>query len=1265
MHTPTLNNRGWMQHWAGWMAVVVVVGCGQQDPPAEPTGSDAQAAIDSQQSASADSSDSGTEAGAAPDIPVIAEDIAVPPGPDAAPLHPAGPRGLCDPCGASADCSDPMASCVGLGNPAGAHGWFCQAPCAEDGTCPAGAHCESRSTTEGEVILSCVPDSQQCACSAATAQAGWNTPCFIPSLSDEGLVVGKCAGQWTCAAGGCSAQPPAKEVCNGKDDDCDGQTDEEPAGSGAAPLCDDGDPCTLQESCAQGQCTAGVSAGCTCQQDGDCAGKDVCLGQWFCNKASLPWQCEVKPQTQPDCSGLPTAACTQAKCDPSKGCVVVAKPAGSACDADGDPCTAADSCAKGSCLAGTAVTCDDGNPCTYDGCGKAGCSHVTTTGACDDGNACTAKDVCKKGACVGTASGCSDGNPCTSDFCDPKTGQCSGLPGNDSGSCDDADPCTAGDSCKAGACQGGAAVGCDDSNPCTQDLCQPGKGCSHAPSSGSCDDSNPCTQGDTCAQGECKGGPSQCGCQKQADCDAQQAADPCLGAMICNLVANPPACVPKPGAAALCQGGGPCEVAQCKQGKCSLQPKADGASCDDGSPCTTADACKAGSCGGKGLSCDDGNPCTADSCSTAAGSAQCLHSAQAGPCSDGVACTSGDSCVSGKCAPGPAKDCSDGSACTVDSCVATTGACAHDAAPLQGKVCGTGQGVCGPATCSSGTCTLQLTSACDDGNLCTDDSCVSDVGCVHKPNAIGCDDGNPCTAGDVCGSGKCAGTKPTSCDDSNPCTDDACSKAQGCSHTANTLACDDGDLCSEADVCTAGLCKGKKKNCGDGNPCTVSTCTLGVCSAPALVPDGTLCKGKGSCNGQAACKAGNCVDPPESCPSKKGREIVPLTIPEVFGKAKTLFDPVGVHEVKLTVSESDWTDYMALVAKKQKGTTWWPAAVTFDGKDYGEVGIRPFGFGSLNANPNKPNIRVKFDAIVDGKDGPDDVHSLRFKPSGQDNTWLKQILGPMIVQQIGGYGPRYSWARLWINGEAHGLYQLIEHVDKHFYKVNFGNDEGNEYQRKSSCMGLNCPGGICANLAGYYIGDPGAATEVVALGTAVQSAPDATWPTALEGIVDLSSLLAQYAWEAISSDIDTLAAAGQNYTLYMNQETARMEFIPTGEDLVLGFKNSWYDLWAPWGPPNTWCKNRVDNLYARIVATPALKAKLTEVMQKAHCGPFSVKTFVPMIQAYKKLLWVDLTQDPKGILTPTQIDTAYTALIDYVVKRNAYLDTTVGLCPAN
>ena len=44
---------------------------------------------------------------------------------------------------------------------------------------------------------------------------------------------------------------------------------------------------------------------------------------------------------------------------------------------------------------------------------------------------------------------------------------------------------------------------------------------------------------------------------------------------------------------------------------------------------------------------------------------------------------------------------------------------------------------------------------CDDGHVCTDDSCHPTTGCVHTSNTAPCSDGNACAVGDVWSGGRC------------------------------------------------------------------------------------------------------------------------------------------------------------------------------------------------------------------------------------------------------------------------------------------------------------------------------------------------------------------------------------------------------------------------------------------------------------------------------------------------------------------------------
>jgi hypothetical protein len=93
---------------------------------------------------------------------------------------------------------------------------------------------------------------------------------------------------------------------------------------------------------------------------------------------------------------------------------------------------------------------------------------------CDDGNLCNGVESCSAGLCVpGTAVGSDDTNACTADSWDPIAG-CSNV----AISCEDNDACTT-DSCDPIAGCSNVTISCEDDDACTTDSCDPIAGCSN------------------------------------------------------------------------------------------------------------------------------------------------------------------------------------------------------------------------------------------------------------------------------------------------------------------------------------------------------------------------------------------------------------------------------------------------------------------------------------------------------------------------------------------------------------------------------------------------------------------------------------------------------------------------------------------------------------------------------------------------------------------------------------------------------------------
>jgi len=407
--------------------------------------------------------------------------------------------------------------------------------------------------------------------------------------------------------------------------------------------------------------------------------------------------------------------------------------------------------------------------------------RVSSGATLPNGSACTTYTECDSNFCV---DGYCCNTACLGGVCDAcsvalgavANGVCTPRNGV---ACSDGNACTGADICQNGACLGQTMVDCGPAPDQCHNVptCNPPTGvCSatNKPNGTACNDNNPCTTGDSCQSGACMSTPVVC-----------PAPDQCHTAVTCDMLTG------------LCP---------------ALPAKADGTACNDGNACTQTDTCQSGVCTGSNpVTCPASDQCHAPGvCNTSTGVCSNPARANGTACNDGNLCTTGETCQNGTCMGGTAVVCTAPDQCHLaGNCDIATGICINAPAKVNGAACNDGNACTKTDTCQNGTC----------------------IGGNNAANGTACNDGNACTQTDTCQGGTCTGSNPIICTALDQChTAGTCNPATGtCSNpnAANGTACNDGNACTQTDICQTGVCSGS-------NPVTclaLDLChTVGVCN---------------------------------------------------------------------------------------------------------------------------------------------------------------------------------------------------------------------------------------------------------------------------------------------------------------------------------------------------------------------------------------------------------------------------------------------------
>ncbi|MCB9787473.1 MAG: hypothetical protein H6744_12405 [Deltaproteobacteria bacterium] len=523
--------------------------------------------------------------------------------------------------------------------------------CAASGTtsCIAGVvsdSCAAGTPAESDASCNGVDDD----CNGQTDEGYVPTPttCGAGSCAATGMLICQSGKPTDTCSPGTGSMSDA--TCDGVDDDCDGQTDEDylsvPTSCGVGACASTG-----ASSCVGGVVQQNCTAGTPAADDASCNGiDDDCNGQTDDGYLPLQTSCGTGA-----CAASGSTSCVDAAVSDSCSAGTPAA-ADASCDGVDDDCdgktdedyvSVQTTCGTGACARAGWLVCEAGQ--TSDTCvaGPAAAIDASCDGVDDDCNGQTDEDyqpsatTCGVGACfmVGLSAcvqgavetSCSPGQPAPADAtCDGIDDNCDGatdegyLPVSTScgiGQCtvegelacvDGAleDTCTPGTpSCGDAECGddgcGGSCGSCDAGSYCAKGFCFPEANCDGVEcgpdgaggSCGTCEAPLAC-QLAACLEGHCSYSVAKGSCVIGKKCYAAGDPNPANDCEVCNPSADPTGWSPATDGQLCGDGARPCATSTCKSGKCSVALRADFAACDDGSASSVGDWCYGGACTG-------------------------------------------------------------------------------------------------------------------------------------------------------------------------------------------------------------------------------------------------------------------------------------------------------------------------------------------------------------------------------------------------------------------------------------------------------------------------------------------------------------------------------------------------------------------------------------------------------------------------------------------------------------------------------------------
>lgn len=362
--------------------------------------------------------------------------------------------------------------------------------------------------------------------------------------------------------------------------------------------------------------------------------------------------------------------------------------------------------------------------------------------------------------------------------------------------------------------------------------------------------------------------------------------------------------------------------------------------------------------------------------------------------------------------------------------------------------------------------------------------------------------------------------------------------------------------------------------------------------------------------------------------------------------AKEFYDPEVVQTVHLEVSAENLSKLQSALPER----IYVPATFRWNDTTVASVAVRYKGNSSSNPRQRfKRSFLIQFDRYEKTQRFMG-LQRVSFDNGIQFGSLFSERILTDILRDLKQPVHRCNHARLFLNGNFHGVYVNVERIDDVFLTTRFGSAKGALYKADEGGPGsdfsLIPPEVIQKHGTGFEPKTDAAdkhAADVMELIHAIHKTPPAEFAHELSRRMDVESFLRVMPVMLYGGAFDQLTGWNpHNYYLYRNPQDDRWHYLPW--DLDVGFSDrafgripvidGWHAAWpVPQGPPRP--------LLEHILQNEELLERYRVLADSILEKYFHPEVLIPKLDVLYEKIRDDLARDPfphRRVTNPTDTD---------------------------